>query len=493
MAETLDPITITVTRSMRVIDALETLNRTGMGLLLLVDATGALERTVTDGDIRRLLLGGARVEATLNELGSQPPVTLQSGWTRRAAHLLMNQHGIHHIPLVDATGHVSAVIDRRAVDEVIYLSSPHMGDSEREFIDDAFRTNWIAPLGPNVDQFESEFAEMLGMPHAAALSSGTAALHLALCILGVGTGDLVFCSSLTFAASANPIAYQGAVPIFVDSDASSWNMSPEALEDAFAWAVAEGRMPKAVIAVDIYGQSADMDRIMSICRRHHVPVVEDAAESLGARYKDRASGTFGDMSIFSFNGNKIITTSGGGMLVSRNPEYVRRARFLATQARDSARHYEHSVIGFNYRMSNILAGVGRGQLRMLPDRVESRRRVFRHYQEALAGIDGVSWMPEPAWSRSSRWLSVATIDPIRCGRTTSDVIDALAAEFIEARHVWKPMHLQPVFAGSRYFSHPGGSVSDALFRDGICLPSGSNMTDAQMDRVVEEVRRALVR
>ena len=484
-------VSVSVTRGTRIIDALETLNRSGVGLLLLVDAAGALERTVTDGDIRRLLLGGASTDDTLARLAPQLPLTLQPGWTRRSALLLMNQHGINHVPVVDPSGCAVAIVERRAIDDVIHLSAPHMGVSEREFIDDAFRTNWIAPLGPNVDRFEGEFAEMLGLQHAAAVSSGTAALHLALCILNVSRGDLVFCSSLTFAASANPIAYQGAVPVFVDSDPESWNMSSVALEDAFAWAIADGRMPKAVIVVNLYGQSADMDRIMSICRRHGVPVIEDAAESLGARYKDRPSGIFGDLSIFSFNGNKIITTSGGGMLVSRNEEYVRRARFLATQAREPAKHYEHQVIGFNYRMSNILAGVGRGQLRMLPDRVEARRRVFERYRDALAGIDGIAWMPEPSWSRSSRWLTVATLDPDRCGRTAGELIDRLAAELIEARHVWKPMHLQPVFAGTRYFPHSGGSVSDALFRDGVCLPSGSNMTDGQVDRVVDEVRRAL--
>lgn len=493
MKKKLHPRDLGVARSTRIIDALDTLNRTGAGLLLLLDERGALLRTVTDGDIRRLLLAGSCVEDTLSALGPQPSVTLEPEWTRRRALELMNSRGINHVPVLDAAGQVTSIVERRDIDEVIHLSAPHMGDSEREFIEDAFRTNWIAPLGPNVDRFESEFAEMLGMPHAAAVSSGTAALHLALCILGVGRGDLVFCSSLTFAASANPIAYQGAVPVFVDSDPSSWNMSPEALEQAFAWAVARGTMPKAVIVVDLYGQSADMDRIVAICRRHGVPVIEDAAESLGARYKDRPSGTFGDLCAFSFNGNKIITTSGGGMLVSRNEEHVRRARFLSTQAREQAAHYEHRVIGFNYRLSNILAGVGRGQLRMLADRVEARRRVFARYRDSLAAIDGISWMPEPTWSRSSRWLTVATIDPGRCGRTARELIDSLAAELIEARHVWKPMHLQPVFAGAEYFPHPGGSVSDAVFRDGICLPSGSSMTDAQVDRVVHEILRATMR
>ena len=493
MNEALKPSDLVVGWATRIIDALDTINRTGSGFALLVDEEGRLIRTVTDGDIRRLLLSGCRVEDQLAALGAQLPVTLGTGWTRRSALQLMNQHSIDHVPVVDASGRVVSIIVRSEIDEVIPLSIPHMGDSERAFIDDAFRTNWIAPLGPNVDCFEGEFADMLGLPHAAAVSSGTAALHLALCILGVGRGDLVFCSSLTFAASANPIAYQGAEPVFIDSEPSSWNMSSEALEDAFVWAMSEARMPKAVVVVNLYGQSADMDRIMAICRRYGVPVVEDAAESLGAQYRGQPSGTFGDLCAFSFNGNKIITTSGGGMLVSANEDYIRQARFLATQAREPVGHYEHRVIGFNYRMSNILAGVGRGQLRILQDRVESRRRIFRRYRDELDGVHGISWMPEPMWSRASRWLTVATIDPDQCGCTAGQLIESLAAELIEARRVWKPMHRQPVFAEARYFPHPDQSVSDALFRDGVCLPSGSSMTDEHINRVVSEVRRVLSR
>lgn len=493
MNESLNPQDLMVGRETRIIDALDTLNRTAAGLVLLVGEDGSLIRTVTDGDIRRLLLAGSCVEDRLEVLGPQAPVTIGLGWTRRAALQLMNQHGINHVPVVDVAGRLVSIIVRRDIDDAIPLSVPHMGDSERAFIDDAFRTNWIAPLGPNVDRFEREFADMLGMPHAAAVSSGTAALHLALCLLGVGRGDLVFCSSLTFAASANPIAYQGAVPVFIDSEPTSWNMSPEALEDAFAWAASRGSMPKAVIVVNLYGQSADMNRITAICRQHGVPVVEDAAESLGATYKGRPSGTFGDLCAFSFNGNKIITTSGGGMLVSHRAEHVRRARFLSTQAREQAAHYEHRVIGFNYRMSNILAGIGRGQLQMLGDRVESRRRVFQRYRDALSDIEGIAWMPEPPWSRSSRWLTVAMIDPGLCGCTAGQLIDSLAAELIEARHVWKPMHRQPVFADAMYFAHPGQSFSDAAFRNGICLPSGSSMTDPQIDRVINEIRRMMRR
>ena len=329
---------------------------------------------------------------------------------------------------------------------------------------------------------------MVGIGHAAALSSGTAALHLGLRLLGVGSGDKVFCSTLTFAASANPIVYQGAEPVFIDSEHDSWNMSPQALERAFETARREGWMPKAVIIVSLYGQSADMDPLMALCDHYKVPVLEDAAESLGATYKGRASGTFGRLGVYSFNGNKIITTSGGGMLVSDDPELIAKARFLATQARDQAPHYQHSVIGFNYRMSNILAGVGRGQLQVLQNRIEARREVFRIYREALCGLNCITWMPEPAWSYSTHWLTACTITPgqdIDC----QTLRQHLAAELIEARPLWKPMHLQPVFDGCRYFAHDETSVSDQLFEQGLCLPSGSNMSVGNVERIVDVIRK----
>jgi dTDP-4-amino-4,6-dideoxygalactose transaminase len=301
----------------------------------------------------------------------------------------------------------------------------------------------------------------------------------------VGRGDTVFCSSFTFAASANPIVYQGAEPVFIDSEPESWNMSPSALEDAMMDARANGRMPRAVIVVNLYGQSADFDPIVEICQRYGVPIVEDAAESLGATYKGRQSGTFGKLGVFSFNGNKIITTSGGGMLVSDDEELIVRARFLATQAREPALHYEHQVIGYNYRMSNILAGVGRGQLCVLGQRVEARREVFERYQTALKKHSVFEWMPEPVWSRSNRWLSACTVDTDGLGMDVQQLIRRLASERIEARPVWKPMQLQPVFAQCRYFPHEGKSVSQRLFETGICLPSGSNMSEEQQERVIK--------
>jgi dTDP-4-amino-4,6-dideoxygalactose transaminase len=491
MAPEVDPHSLSVVRSTRIRDALESLNNLGAGVLLLVNESGMLERTVTDGDLRRLILAGASMDQTLALLPAQRPVTLAPGWTRRDALETMNVHGVSQLPVVDIESRVVGLVDRRAIDDVIHLSAPHMGGSEREFVDDAFRTNWIAPLGPNVDQFEHEFAQALGIDHAAAVSSGTAALHLAMVLLGVGPGDRVICSSLTFVASVNPILYQGAEPIFVDSEPESWNMCPSALEAALEWCRCTGRPAKAVIVVNLYGQSADLDPIAECCRREGVPLVEDAAESLGSSYKGRPSGTTGDIAAFSFNGNKIITTSGGGMLVAKDGDLIRRARFLATQAREPARHYEHRHVGFNYRMSNILAGVGRGQLRSLSDRVDARRRVFERYQAALRDVPGVDWMPEPTWSRASRWLSVMTVDRLVTGTDAASVISFLLADLIEARPVWKPMHLQPLFAGAPHFTQAGLPYSERLFRDGVCLPSGSGMTGPQLERVVGALRRAL--
>ena len=341
-------------------------------------------------------------------------------------------------------------------------------------------------MGPNVDAFESELAAKVGIAHAAALSSGTAAIHLALRLLDVGAGDRVFCSSLTFAASANPIIYQGAEPVFIDSEEVSWNMCPRSLERAFEVAKRENKMPKAVIVVNLYGQSSDMDPIIDLCERHAVPVVEDAAESLGATYKGKASGTFGRLGIYSFNGNKIITTSGGGMLISDDGDLIARARYLSTQARDPAPWYEHTEIGYNYRMSNILAGVGRGQLGVLDSRVDSRRKVFEKYRAELCDVTGINWMPQPEWSFSTRWLTAATVDENVI--TRDQLILSLANELIEARPVWKPMHLQPAFSGYPFHAVANHPVSNRLFETGICLPSGSNMAEGQIDRIMDTIR-----
>ncbi|MFJ7937152.1 DegT/DnrJ/EryC1/StrS family aminotransferase [Peribacillus sp. NPDC096622] len=370
----------------------------------------------------------------------------------------------------------------------IFLSSPHMSGQEQKYINEAFETNWIAPLGPNVDKFEDELALYAGVRNAAAVSSGTAAIHLALRLLDVELGDKVFCSSLTFIASANPILYQGAEPVFIDSEPDTWNMSPIALEKAFLDAKSENKLPKAIIVVNLYGQSAKMDEIIEICDKYGVPVIEDAAESLGAEYKGKKSGTFGKFGIYSFNGNKIITTSGGGMLISNDEEALKKARYLATQARDQAPHYQHSVVGYNYRMSNILAGVGRAQLEVLDERVATRRAKFERYVEALGKIEGINFMPELEGTLHNRWLTTMTINQEKLGLSSLELINGLAEENIEARPVWKPLHLQPVFEGVKYYPHKiGRSISEELFGSGVCLPSGSNMTEEQQERVIDKV------
>lgn len=366
----------------------------------------------------------------------------------------------------------------------ILLSTPHMGDRELEFVKEAFTTNWIAPVGPHIDAFETEFCQTVGIAHAAAVSSGTAALHLALRLVGIEPGDEVFCSTLTFIASASPIAFLGAKPVFIDSDRDSWNLDPELLTQALAARAKIGKLPKAVVLVHLYGQSADIDPILAACDRYEIPLVEDAAEALGASYKGRAPGTFGRVGIYSFNGNKIITTSGGGMLVSEDRELVSQARFLATQARDLAPHYQHSHIGYNYRLSNILAGVGRGQLQVLEQRVAARRRNFEIYQQALGDLPGIEFMPEASFGKATRWLTCLTIDPKHFGADREEVRLALSAQNIETRPVWKPLHLQPVFADCECI---GGKVAEDLFRDGLCLPSGSNLTDADLHRVIKAI------
>ena len=366
----------------------------------------------------------------------------------------------------------------------IYLSSPHMGGTEIEFVKEAFDTNWIAPLGPNVDGFEKDLENRLGENvHVAALSSGTAALHLALILVGVQAGDEVICQSMTFSASANPIVYQGATPVFVDSEEDTWNMSPEFLEQAIKDRILKGNKPKAVILVHLYGMPAKIDEIVEICHRYQIPLIEDAAEALGSTYKGRALGTFGELSILSFNGNKIITTSGGGALVSKNEEFIRKARFLATQARDAAPHYQHSHIGYNYRMSNVSAGIGRGQMEVLSLRVQKRRSIFEAYKESLKEIEAIKFPNEPGSEfYSNRWLTAVLVD----GDVTNDEIRiSLEKENIESRPLWKPMHMQPVFAGTPFY---GDGTSERLFNKGLCLPSGSNLSDEELFTIIQAVK-----
>jgi pyridoxal phosphate-dependent aminotransferase EpsN len=371
------------------------------------------------------------------------------------------------------------------MDKKILLSTPHMGDSELKFVQEAFETNWIAPIGPHVDAFEDEFCQHTGAGYAAAVSSGTAAIHLALRLLDVGRGDEIFCSTLTFIASANPIIYQGAKPVFIDSDRTSWNMNPELLREALEKRAKVGKLPKAVLLVHLYGQCADIDPILEICLHYNVPLIEDAAEALGASYKGRCPGTFGTIGIYSFNGNKIITTSGGGMLVSDDEKLVKKARFLATQARDPVPHYQHSQIGYNYRLSNVLAGIGRGQLQVLKERVDARRRNFEIYQKALGDLRGIEFMPEAEFGRATRWLTCLTINAQAFGADREEVRLGLEQRNIESRPVWKPLHMQPVFAECESF---GGEIASDLFTRGLCLPSGSNLTDDDLERVIAGVR-----
>ncbi|RUL55181.1 aminotransferase class I/II-fold pyridoxal phosphate-dependent enzyme [Lysinibacillus antri] len=363
----------------------------------------------------------------------------------------------------------------------IYLSSPHMSEEgyELNYVKEAFHTNWLSPLGPNVDEFEKAVALKIGTKSATALSSGTASIHMALKAAGVEKGDIVFCPSLTFSATANPIIYQNAIPVFIDSDMETWNMCPLALEEAFR------KYPnvKAVLVVHLYGLSANLDRIMEICDKYKVSLIEDAAESLGTLYKGKHTGTFGDFGIFSFNGNKIITTSGGGMLVSNNEERITKVKFWSTQSKDPARFYQHSELGFNYRMSNVVAGIGRGQLKVLDQRVQQKKYIFGYYTRELAGLDGIEFMPINEWNEPNYWLSCITLN----GKVKPlDLIEALEKENIEARHVWKPMHLQPFY---KNYDYVGNNVSERLFKKGICLPSDTKMTDKDLGRVVDTIKR----
>lgn len=366
----------------------------------------------------------------------------------------------------------------------IYLCPPHMGDQERRLLLEAFDSNWIAPLGPHVDAFEREVADYVGVGHAAALSSGTAALHLALRILGVQRGDAVLVSTLTFIGSVGPVVQMGAEPVFIDSTRSTWNIDPNLVEEELKARAARGKLPKAVIAVDLYGQCADYDALEELCTRYEVPLIEDAAEALGATFGERKAGSFGAMSLLSFNGNKIITTSGGGMLLSNREDWIKKARFLATQARDPAPHYEHTEVGYNYRLSNLLAAVGRGQLQKLPQRVEAHRKTYRFYQAAFSSREGLTLAPHDPRGQPNCWLTCVLVHPKAFGATAEHIRVRLQAHNIEARPVWKPMHRQPVFKDA---TCRGGAVAEDLFVRGLCLPSGSSLTLQQKERIAELV------
>lgn len=367
----------------------------------------------------------------------------------------------------------------------IYLSPPHMAGTELKLIEEVIASNYIAPTGPMLEDFEREFAAITGIPHVVAVTSGTAALHLALRCLGVGPGDEVWAATLTFIANVAPITYLGAEPVFLDVDPASWTLDTHLLGAELDKAAKRGRLPRAVLPTDLYGQSCDLDAIRALCDPYGIPVVTDAAEALGARYHGRSAGDGAHAAAFSFNGNKIVTTSGGGMLASHDVGLIEQARYLAQQARDPAAHYQHSTVGYNYRMSNVLAAIGRAQLSVLEERVDRRRAIFAHYRDGLADLPGIDFMPEPDYSRGNRWLSVILIEPAEFGADREQLRLALEDQNIEARPVWKPMHLQPVFAGAR---RAGGAVSERLFDLGLCLPSGTQMTDADLDRVIGVIR-----
>lgn len=381
------------------------------------------------------------------------------------------------------------------MNERIYLASPHMSEQgyEEQYVKEAFETNWVAPLGPNVTNFEKELAQYVGVKSASALSSGTAAIHLGLKALGVTRGDVVFCSTLTFSASCNPILYLGATPVFIDSDAKTWNMCPKALKLAFEEAEKNNKFPKAVVVVNLYGQSADMDPILELCQKYNVPILEDAAESLGATYKGKMSGTIGDIGIYSFNGNKIITTSGGGMMVSNNEDYTKKATFWATQSREAERHYEHKEIGYNYRMSNVVAGIGRGQLKVLNERIAKKKEIYETYKEAFKDIEDIEMMNICNFGESNYWLSVMTLKETSKVKPL-DIMLALEAENIESRPVWKPMHLQPVFKQYPFFTVTKEiPVSEDYFNRGICLPSDTKMTKEQQEFIIMLIKQLFIK
>lgn len=371
----------------------------------------------------------------------------------------------------------------------ILLASPHMGNDAMKYVREAFSTNWIAPLGPNVEAFEKEMEEYIGSNGALALSSGTAAIHMGIKLLDVQPGDLVFCSSLTFVASCNPIIYEGAIPVFIDSEPQSFNMSPMALRRAFEYYANKGKKPKAVIVVHLYGQCADMDEILKVCNEYEVPILEDAAEALGSTYKGKKAGTFGEYGVFSFNGNKIITTSGGGMLISQNVKALKKALFWSTQARDKARYYQHSELGYNYRLSNVSAGIGRGQMEVLDERIEQKRNIFKNYMEGFKDIDEIVMADDCEYCRSNHWLSVMMIDK-QSKVKPLDVILKLEEAGAEARHIWKPIHLQPYYKDYKFFNSNdvGISVAEDIFNQGVCLPSDTKMTEEEQQFVIDIIR-----
>lgn len=473
-------------------EAMQVIETSASKIALVVDETGRLTRTVTDGDIRRGLLRGASLTSTIDALGGQPPITCPEGATDAEVEVLIDALGVTAIVMVDRNGAPLKVVDRASARGMTLMSPPHLGSQELEFVRAAFEDNWIAPAGPNLTSFERQLEAVSQRAHAVAVSSGTAALHLALRCVRVRPGDRVYVSDLTFAASLQPILYEHAKPVLIDSEPDTWNMSPAALERQLAADAAREALPRAIIVVHIYGQSAQMGRLLDLAEQYGVPVIEDAAESLGATYANRPSGSHGLLSAYSFNGNKIITTSGGGALVGDDAELLDYARFLSTQGRDPHEHYQHSTVAYNYRMSNVLAGIGLGQISLLADRVAARRAIFERYRDGLNEIPGISFQQEAPGSRGNRWLSVVRFDPDRIALHPFTVMRELRQSGIETRPGWKPMHMQPLCHGYEFVPHDCEKpVSSRLFFQSLCLPSGSSLQSEEQDRIISRVRELM--
>lgn len=473
---------------------LERLNKVSPKLCLLVDEAGAIVRTVSDGDVRRGLLGGALLDSSVSQLPARVPVTVPEGASNATIMTVMTREQVPTVVLTDDAGRPVGLKSFPDIEDVILLSPPHIGTSETGYVRQAFESNWIAPAGPNLEAFEARLAEISGRRHALALSSGTAGLHLALCALNLPDRAAVYVSDKTFAASVQPILYEGLEPVLIDAEPCGWNISPEALERRLARDAERSCLPGAIIVVHLYGQPAQLDRILPLAERYEIPLIEDAAESLGATYQGRFSGAHGAIGVYSFNGNKILTTSGGGAVVTDDSALATRMRYLATQGRGPFEHYQHAHIAFNYRMSNILAGIGLGQLEVLGERVDQRRTLWRRYRDGLGDLPGIDFQDEPSGGAGNRWLTVITLDPDHFGLHPYQVLRALKQRGIESRPSWKPMHMQPLCHGMAFEPHSDHEVvSASLFLRGLCLPSGSNLSDAEQDYVISSLRGILAR
>lgn len=484
----IEPTIVTSETSIR--DLMAALESAEVKICVLVDESGRLRRTVVDGDIRRALLSGLSLHSAVAALPEQLSICLPSNSVdKEIARVFKNNPTINAIVMIDGDKRPTGVIPRSAFSSSVLLSPPHMGESESVYVQKAFDENWIAPAGPNLNTFEELLKAASGRQHTLAVNSGTAALHLALRVLGVGAGHRVYVSDLTFAATLQPILYQNSQPVLIDSEPETWNMSPVALKRRFELDAVAGQLPKAIVVVHLYGQSANIDAILDLADQYNVPVIEDAAESVGGSYGKRPSGSHGLLAAYSFNGNKIITTSGGGALVSDREDLIERARKLSTQGRDPAEHYQHSIIAYNYRMSNVLAGIGIGQLELLPARVAQRREVFETYRQALGDIPGLNFQCEAHGSNGNRWLTVISLDPDFIPRHPYQLLRELRQDGIESRPAWKPMHMQPLCAGCHFEPHSETEViSSTLFLQSLCLPSGSMLSAEQQQRVISRVR-----